>query len=69
MKLLIELDEELLARAMKATGAKTKREAVIIPMKEYLRGKLKQKFLAREGKGFPTTLGELLDSRRKWKNY
>ena len=68
MKLLVDLDPELLEAVMKATGAKTKKEAVIIPMRDYLLGKEKEKLIRTFGtESLGLSLADLKRNRRKWR--
>jgi Arc/MetJ family transcription regulator len=45
----LALDDELIKRAVKAGGHKTKREAVMAALEEYIKLLLRRKFLELEG--------------------
>lgn len=50
MRTNIEIDDKLMAEAMKATGAKTKREAVEIALKQAVQRRKRLGILELEGK-------------------
>lgn len=50
MRTNIEIDDKLMAEAMKATGAKTKREAVEIALKQAVQRRKRLEILELEGK-------------------
>jgi len=68
MKLLIDIDDQLFKEVSRMAGAKKKRDAVIIPMKEYLLTR-KRKALADLIGDFDLgmTLADLKRQRRRWK--
>jgi Arc/MetJ family transcription regulator len=61
MRTNIEIDDKLMKDALKATGAKTKREAVEIGLKTLVRLRAQEK--ARELRGKITWVGNLDDMR------
>ena len=68
MKLLVDIDDRLFNEVKRFTGAKKKRDAIIIPMKEYLLAQ-KRKALANLIGDFDLgmTLTDLKRQRRQWK--
>jgi Arc/MetJ family transcription regulator len=66
MRTTLFIDENLLEEAKKASGAKTKREAVEIALEEYVRRKKAEKLIDLEGKiELSFTLSEFLKRRKK----
>jgi Arc/MetJ family transcription regulator len=65
MKTTLFIDESLLKKAKKASGVKTKREAVGIALEEYVRRKKAEKLIDLEGKiELSFTLSEFLKRRK-----
>jgi len=69
MRLLIDIDEQLFEEVRRLTGAKTKKEAIVISMAEYVRNYQKNELLKLVGGGYQhgMTLQQLLKLRRSWK--
>jgi Arc/MetJ family transcription regulator len=66
MRTTLFIDGNLLEEAKKASGAKTKREAVEIALEEYVRRKKAEKLIDLEGKiELSFTLSEFLKRREK----
>ena len=64
MRTTLDIDEKLLKKAMKITGAKTKKAVVEEGLNELLQRKLRQELIAMAGKTELTiTLDELLKMR------
>lgn len=70
MKLLIDIDQQLFETVHRLSGAKTKKEAIVISLKEYLRNHEKEKVLTQlETYRHGMTLNKLLSSRKQWKRF
>jgi len=69
MKLLINIDENLLNRVMKLTRAKTKKDAIVIPMREFLKQQERNKLIQLIDKGcrHGMTVRQLKKQRKTWK--
>jgi Arc/MetJ family transcription regulator len=66
MRKTLFIDENLLQEAKKASGARTKREAVEIALEEYVRKKKAEKLIEFEGKiELSFTLSEFLKRRKR----
>ena len=63
MRTNIDIDDVLMADAMEATGAKTKREAVEKGLRQLIRLKRQQGLLALEGIGWEGDLDEMRTSK------
>lgn len=63
MRTNIDIDDVLMADAMKATGAKTKREAVEKGLRQLIRLKRQQGLLALEGIGWEGDLDDMRTSK------
>ena len=69
MRLLLDIDDQLFNQVMKLTKAKKKRDAVIIPMKEYLQARQRNEIANLIGNfELQSSLKDLLKSRKKWIN-
>lgn len=69
MKLFIDIDEKLFKEVQRLTKAKKKKDAIVIPMQEYLKQRKRQELADMIGNFDPgTTLRQLKSSRKKWKN-
>ncbi|GEM_PF-6552611 len=69
MKLLIDIDEKLFREVSRLTRAKTKKEAIVIPMQEYLKQQNRKALAQMIGNyQISTTLPQLKKQRNKWKN-
>ncbi len=67
MKLLIDIEDRLFNEVKRLTGAKKKRDAVIIPMKEYLLAQKRRSLAALIGDfEIGMTLADLKRQRRRW---
>jgi Arc/MetJ family transcription regulator len=68
MKLLIDIDDNLFRKVKKLTRAKTKKEAIVIPMQEYLKLQKRKELADILGKfDMKMTLPELKRMRKQWK--
>lgn len=67
MRLLLDIDDRLFRDVKRLTRAKKKKEAVIIPMREYLRHRQKEA-LAKlwDGYDYGLTLKQLKKTRKEW---
>ncbi len=66
MKTLIDIDEALIKKAMKATGTHTKKETVRIALEELIKAKLRRELREMLGSGIiETSLSELKKLRQK----
>ncbi len=69
MKLLVNIDDDLFSEVRKLTKAKTKKDTIVIPMREYLEMHKRKKLAELIGNfDAGTSLNELLRQRKKWKN-
>lgn len=64
-KMLLTLPEELVDHIRIISSAKTKSQAVVIALKEYIRERKIGHLLSRFGKGFGLNYQELLNLRKK----
>lgn len=66
MKTLIDIDEALIKKAMKAAGTHTKKETVRIALEKLIKAKLRQELREMLGSGIiETSLSELKKLRQK----
>ncbi len=66
MKTLIDVDEDILKRAMEITGARTKKETVNIALEELVKSGLRRQLKEMAGSGaLDLSLAELKKLRRK----
>ncbi len=71
MKLLVNIDDQLFDEVRRLTRAKTKKDAIVIPMIEYVKNFKRSKLLELIGGGYQhgMTLQQLLKLRKSWKKF
>lgn len=70
MKLLVDIDEKLLEKVRHLSGAKTKKETIVISMQEYLNLHERKKLAGLIGSGRPRmSLEGLRKSRKQWEKF
>lgn len=68
MKLLVDIDDRLFREVHRLTRAKTKKEAIVIPMKEYLKLRQRKELADLIGAFNPAlSLSGLKKIRKQWK--
>lgn len=69
MKLLVNLDDGLFNEVIRLTRAKTKKEAIVISLTEYINNRRKKELLNLIGGAYKhgMTLQQLLKVRKAWK--
>ena len=51
MKTLIDIDEDILKKAMKISGVRTRKEAVNLALEEFIKGQLREQLKGMAGSG------------------
>jgi len=66
MKTLIDIDEDILEKAMKISGVRTRKEAVNLALEEFIKGQLREQLKGMAGSGaLDMSLAEIKKLRHK----